>query len=82
MVLLYLKFWLGDVTWESHPHVSIQNFDFIIIITVVLLNIYYELDIIPCSFYILSLPWKESKRNLRLGEVNLLTQGNKASRST
>lgn len=43
MVLLYLKFWLGNVTWESHPHVSIQNFDFIIIITVVLLNIYYVL---------------------------------------
>lgn len=43
MVLLYLKFWLGNVTWESHSHVSIQNFDFIIIITVVLLNIYYAL---------------------------------------
>ena len=45
------------VTWESHPHVSIQNFDCIIMITVITENVlwirYYSLFF---SFYILSLP--------------------------
>ena len=48
----------AGVTWESHPHVSIWNFDFIVI-TVITENVlwirYYSLFFF--SFYILSLSW-------------------------